>query len=172
MSNNPEMRLFSLFDQHNIAHETHEHEAIYTVAEGQDVKSNRIGGQTKNLFLKDKSGQYVLVCALSDTVIQLNQLHKILGTKRLSFGKADALYEILGVRPGSVTLFSIINDETHSVKLILDKGLYTHERVWFHPLRNTASTAIYSSDIDIFARATGHEITRVDFEAIAQSKAK
>ena len=125
------------------------------------------GGHTKNLFLKDKAGEFVLISAISSTPIRLNQLHKVLGTKRLSFGKEEALFELLRVRPGSVTLFSVLNDKECKVKLVLDQALFNHERVWFHPLRNTASTAIYSSDIITFASATGHEPTLIDFHELA-----
>lgn len=165
----PEKALFAMFDEAGIAHETREHEAIFTVEEGQDIKADMPGGHTKNLFLKDKAGQYVLISAIASTPIRLNQCHKILGTKRLSFGKEEALFELLGVRPGSVTLFSVIHDMKGDVRLVLDKALFEHERVWFHPLRNTASTAIYTSDIMTFARAAGHEPTLVDFHALLEA---
>ena len=165
----PEKALFALFDKAGIAHETREHQAIFTVEEGQEIKAEMPGGHTKNLFLKDKSGQYVLISALAATPIRLNQCHKILNTKRLSFGKEEALFDLLGVRPGSVTLFSVVNDVKDDVRLVLDKALFEHERVWFHPLRNTASTAIYTSDIINFAKAAGHEPTIVDFHALLES---
>jgi Ala-tRNA(Pro) deacylase len=164
-----EKALFALFDKVGITHETREHEAIFTVEEGQDIKADMPGGHTKNLFLKDKSGQYVLISALASTPIRLNQCHKVLGTKRLSFGKESALFDLLGVRPGSVTLFSVINDVKGEVRLVLDKALFDYERVWFHPLRNTASTAIYTSDIMAFAKNAGHEPTLVDFHALLET---
>ena len=89
-----EAKLFALFDQIGIEHHTEEHRAVFTVEEGADVKARLPGGHTKNLFLKDKSGQYVLISAMADTQIKLNQLHKRIGTKRLSFGKADALKDL------------------------------------------------------------------------------
>jgi len=162
----PEKALFTLFDRVGIAHETREHEAIFTVEEGQHIKAKMPGGHTKNLFLKDKSGQFVLISAISSTPIRLNKCHKLLGMKRLSFGKEDLLFDLLGVRPGSVTLFSLINDVEGNVRLVLDKALFDHERVWFHPLRNTASTAIYTPDIILFAKATGHEPIVIDFQAL------
>ncbi len=167
MANPAETALFALFDKLGIPHETNEHEAIFTVEEGKDIKTSMLGGHTKNLFLKDKAGMFVLISAISTTPIRLNQLHKTLGMKRLSFGKEDALFDLLGVRPGSVTLFSVLNDKDHKVRLVLDRALFNHERVWFHPLRNTASTAIYSSDIITFAKTTGHEPTLIDFHSLA-----
>jgi len=136
---------------------------VFTVADGTDVKAKLPGGHSKNLFLKDKAGEYVLVSALGSTTIKLNQLHKRIGTKRLSFGKADALLELLGVVPGSVTVFSVLNDTENKVRLILDKALFDHDAVWFHPMRNTASTRIAPQDIVKFAEATGHKPTLIDF---------
>ncbi|RKQ69414.1 Ala-tRNA(Pro) hydrolase [Litorimonas taeanensis] len=166
MTSSREQALFSQLESLNIVTETHNHAAIFTVAEGEGQRKSRAGRHTKNLFLKDKAGAYVLICAVNDTQIRLNRLHKPLGTKRLSFGKPEALIEKLGVKPGSVTLFSIINDMGSEVRLVLDKALFSYERVWFHPLRNTASTAIYTKDILKFAKALNHEPTVIDFKAL------
>ncbi len=164
--NPQETALYALFDAQGIEHRTVEHEAVFTVEESAGVKADMIGGHTKNLFLKDKAGQFVLVCAINDTIIKVNKLHGKIGTKRLSFGKAEALEEKLGVQPGSVTLYAILNDAAGDVKLVLDSRLLEHETVWFHPLRNTASTAISSEDIVRFAKATGHNPQIIDFAAL------
>jgi Ala-tRNA(Pro) deacylase len=158
-----EPALYAMLDKLGIAYHTEEHRAVFTVAEGEDVKARLPGGHTKNLFLKDKAGDYVLVSALSSTVIKLNHLHKRIGTKRLSFGKPDALLDLLGVVPGSVTIFSVLNDKEKKVRLILDKALFDHDAVWFHPMRNTASTRVAPDDLIRFAEAAGHPPTVVDF---------
>jgi len=158
-----EPALYALFDKLGLAYHTEEHRAVFTVAEGADVKARLPGGHSKNLFLKDKAGDYVLVSALGSTAIKLNQLHKRIGTKRLSFGKPEALLELLGVVPGSVTVFSVLNDTEQKVRLILDKALFEHDAVWFHPMRNTASTRMDPQDILRFAEATGHPATLIDF---------
>ena len=158
-----EPALYALLDELGIDTRTEEHRAVFTVAEGVDVKARLPGGHSKNLFLKDKSGAFVLISALGSTEIRLNQLHKRIGTKRLSFGKPEALLELLGVVPGSVTVFSVLHDTESQVRLILDKALFDHEWVWFHPMRNTASTRIAPDDILRFAKATGHAPTVVDF---------
>ena len=158
-----EPALYALLDELRIERRTEEHRAVFTVAEGADVKARLPGGHTKNLFLKDKSGAFILISALGSTEIRLNQLHKRIGTKRLSFGKPEALLDLLGVVPGSVTVFSILHDKTAQVRLILDKALFAHDAVWFHPMRNTASTRIAPQDIVRFAEATGHTPTLIDF---------
>ncbi len=158
-----EPALYARLDELGIAHHTEEHPAVFTVEEGADVKARLPGGHSKNLFLKDKAGDYVLVSALGSTVIKLNQLHKRIGTKRLSFGKPDALLDLLGVVPGSVTVFSVLNDTDAKVRLILDKALFDHDAVWFHPMRNTASTRIAPQDLIRFADSAGHPATIIDF---------
>jgi len=155
--------LFAKFDALNIAHTTHEHAPIFTVAEGAHIKASLPGGHTKNLFLKDKSGALFLICALGETEIAINKLHKELGCKRLSFGKAELLLEKLGVTPGSVTLFSVINDQDSSVTLIIDEALVNHDIVNFHPLKNDATTAISSADMIKFAKAVGHDPIIMNF---------
>jgi len=164
----PDIRkpLFDLLNKLNIAHTNHEHEAIFTVEAGAHIKASLPGGHTKNLFLKDKSGALFLVCALGDTKIAINQLHKVLGCKRLSFGKPDLMLEVLGVVPGSVTFFAIMNDTEGRVQLVLDKALLDFDIVNFHPLENTATTAFASQDLDVFARATNHDPIILDFAAL------
>lgn len=159
--------LFSFFEAHNIAHTTHEHAPVFTVEEGAEIKGKLPGGHTKNLFLKDKAGAYFLICALGDTQIKINQLHRHLGCKRLSFGKPDALLEYLGVLPGSVTLFSVLQDRGGNVQLILDAALLAHDIVNFHPLTNTATTAITHADMLKFAEKSGHSPIVIDFAALA-----
>lgn len=162
-----EPRLYALLEQLGIAYHTEEHNAVFTVEEGQDIKARLPGGHSKNLFLKDKSGVFVLISALGSTPIKLNRLHAHIETKRLSFAKEEALFTHLGVRPGSVTVFSLVNDPDARVRLVLDKALFDHDAVWFHPLRNTASTRVKPDDLLAFARATGHDPLILDLTGLA-----
>ncbi len=163
---NTHKQLFDLLDKLGIAHTTHEHEAIFTVEQGAHIKAKLPGGHTKNLFLKDKDGKLFLICALGDTKIAINKLHTFLGCKRLSFGKPDLMLEVLGVTPGSVTFFAIMNDTNAQVKLVLDAALFDHDLVNFHPLENSATTAIASRHLKDFARATGHDPVILDFASM------
>lgn len=160
-------QLFEYLDELGIAHKTYDHAPIFTVDEGADIKANMPGGHTKNLFLKDKSGHFFLICALGETPIRINKLHPMLGCKRLSFGKAEPLLELLGMTAGSVTLFSILNDKNNEVTLILDKALLNHDIVNFHPLLNDATTAISSADMIKFAKAAGHDPVVLDFAKLS-----
>jgi len=160
--------LFDYLDKLDISHTTYEHAPIFTVEEGTDIKAKMPGGHTKNLFLKDKAGRFFLICALGKTSIRINRLHPILGCKRLSFGKPEPLLEYLGVTPGSVTLFSVLNDSDANVTLIIDTALMNHDIVNFHPLLNDATTAISSADMIAFAKATGHDPILLDFAELSE----
>ena len=162
--------LFACLDNLGIAHTTMAHRPVFTVEEGKDIKAKLPGGHTKNLFLKDKKGALVLISALGETPIRLNRLHKVLGCARLSFGKPELMREVLGVEPGSVTAFALINDVPvngqNQVRFVLDRAILDHQLVNFHPLKNDATTTIASADLVRFATATGHAPQMVDFAAL------
>jgi Ala-tRNA(Pro) deacylase len=105
-------QLFALFDREGIAHSTLQHPPVFRVGEGEEIKASLPGGHTKNLFLKDAKGQLWLISALGETRIDLKRLPPVIGSARLSFGNEQALMDALGVTPGSVTVFAMINDRT------------------------------------------------------------
>lgn len=152
-----------------IVHATHHHKPVFTVEESASIKASTPGGHTKNLFLKDKKGALTLISAIADTKIDLTAVSKLLGAAgRFSFANADLLLEHLGVTPGSVTVFAIINDKAGAVRLVLDEALFAHDPVNFHPLRNDATTAVSPADLLRFCRATGHDPIRLAFDADGQ----
>ena len=149
--------LFALFSRLGIAARTYEHVPVFTVAESQALKEEIPGGHSKNLFVKDRKGRLFLVVAHAETRIDLKRLHESLGASgRLSFGSAELLREVLGVEPGSVTPFALVNDREHRVTLVVDEALMTHEPVNFHPLVNSATTGLSRADLLKFFAATGH----------------
>ena len=158
--------LFALLDANGIAHRSLEHEAVFRVEEGQQIKAVLPGGHTKNLFLKDGKGQVWLICALGETRIDLKRLPPVIGAARLSFGSEALLHEVLGVRPGSVSLFCLINDRARRVRLVLDADLLKAEPVNFHPLTNTATTAVSQTGLRRFLRTLDIEPVVVDFECL------
>lgn len=159
--------LFAFLDAHGIGHRTLEHPAVFKVDEGHDIKADLPGGHTKNLFLKDGKGQLWLICALGETMIDLKRLPPVIGAARLSFGSAELMQDILGVTPGSVTLFALINDKHRQVKLVLDQALLQPEPVNFHPLANTATTAISQAGLQRFLQALDIRPQVVDFGRLA-----
>ena len=157
--------LFAFLDRHAIAHSTLEHEAVFTVEDGPEMKARLPGGHTKNLFLKDAKGRIWLITALDDAAIDLKTIHKAIGAARLSFGSADLMLEVLGVRPGSVTPFGLISDVKRRATLVVDAALLEREPLNFHPLVNTATTAVSKAGFLAFLAALGIEPLVVDFAA-------
>lgn len=158
--------LFAYLDRLGIAHSTHEHPATFTVEEGRYLKSTMSGGHSKNLFMKDKDGIIVLISAWADSQLKLNQLHKLIGTRRLSFAGAELMQDLLGIVPGAVTPFALMNDTGCRVRFIVDAALMGFDTVNFHPLVNTATTAISSADLRHFVEATGHTLAEIDFSSL------
>jgi Ala-tRNA(Pro) deacylase len=141
----------------NIQVTTVDHPAVFTVAESTGLEKELPGGHTKNLFLKSKKGAIFLVVALNDAAIDLKTLHKQLESGRLSFGSPDLLWALLGVKPGSVTPFALINDTGCRVTVVLDEAMLRHDLLNYHPLENTATTSIARDDLLRFIRACGHD---------------
>jgi Ala-tRNA(Pro) deacylase len=149
--------LFAYLDSLGIAHKSISHPPLFTVEEGRTVRGQIPGAHTKNLFLRDKKGTPFLVVALEDAAIALKSLHRLLGASgRFSFGSAELMRELLGVEPGSVTPFAVINDAGLQVTIVLDAAMMAHEVLNFHPLRNTGTTTISRQGLLKFLEATGH----------------
>ena len=149
--------LFAYLDSLDIAHQTVTHAPVFTVEEARAQHARVSGGFTKNLFLRDKKGALYLVVAPEDAAIELKSLHRLLGaTGRFSFASADIMREVLGVEPGSVTPFSVMNDKAVRVTVILDAAMMAHEVLNFHPLVNTGTTTISREGLLRFLEATGH----------------
>lgn len=150
--------LLARLDALGIEHATHRHAPVFTVEEAQRFKGDLPGAHTKNLFLRDKKGTMWLVVALYDRDVDLKKLAPQVDARgRLSFGSADRLMRYLGVIPGSVTPFAVINDRAGQVRVALDLGLREQE-VWnAHPLDNGMTTAVRGDDMLRFLGAMGHE---------------
>ena len=155
--------LFAFLDAHGVDHATTEHPAVFTVAEGEAIRAALPGGHSKNLFLKDAKGQLWLISALGETAIDLKTLPGVIGSARLSFGSPERLLWALGVTPGSVTALALINDPQHDVRFVLDADLAGADPVNFHPLANTATTAISQAGFRRFLAAVGVTPMIVDF---------
>lgn len=149
--------LFAYLDALGIASRTLDHPAVHTVAESSTIELDLPGAHTKNLFLKDDRGALLLIIAKSSTRVDLKRVSKTLPAGRLSFGKPELLLETLGVTPGSVTAFAVVNDPEARVRVIIDAELMAHDSVNCHPMENVATTNIAMADLLRFIRATGHE---------------
>jgi len=151
------LTLFARLEELGIASVTVEHEPVFTVEESQSLRERLPGAHTKNLFLVDKDGRTALVVAKDDARVDLKLVAKRIGLGRPSFGKPERLLEFLGVTPGSVTPFALINDPEGRVAVAVDAALLAFAEVNFHPLENTATTRLATDDFLRFVRACGHE---------------
>lgn len=156
----PEIReatLYEKFRQLGISWTTHEHQAVFTVEESSSVTDALPGCHTKNLFLKDKKGGLWLAVVRSHLRVDLPALAKQIGAPRYSFGSAELLIATLGIAPGSVTPFALLNDTERKVRVVLDADMLKLDPVNFHPLRNDRTTAIHPQDLLRFIAGCGHD---------------
>ncbi len=140
----------------DIAHEVHEHPAVFTVEESRAIKTDIACLHTKNLFLKDAKGAFWLLTVPAEAQVDLKALPQAIGCKRVSFGKAEDMGRLIGIQPGSVTPLAMINAEPGSIALVLDAELAVSEPVGVHPLRNTATITLAGTDILRLAEHWGH----------------
>ena len=140
----------------------HHHEAVFTVEESEKLDSEIPGTHCRNLFLRDKKKKNFLVVLQNGTEVDMKKLPPVIGSDRLSFGSADRLWEYLGVRPGSVCPFAVVNDTDQQVKILLDKSMMETDVVNYHPLLNTMTVSLKPADLVKYIETTGHEAHIVD----------
>jgi Ala-tRNA(Pro) deacylase len=148
--------LLAYFDDLDVATTTVDHEAVFTVEEARQLRGQLPGGHSKSLFLRNKKGHMWLVTTEADRKIDLARLGEALGAGRLGFGSPERLMRYLGVIPGAVTPFAVINDPGVQVAVALDREMLDEEPLNFHPLVNTKTTSISAADLLKFLAATGH----------------
>lgn len=161
--------LLAHLDRLGIPHRTHAHPPVATVDANKAMRGQLPGAHTKNLFLKDKKGGLWLIVCLEDRTIDLKAIRRRLDSAPLSFARPELLREVLGVEPGAVTPFALINDDRQRVRVVLDAEMLAMEPLNFHPLVNTRTTAIAAAGLATFLAATGHRplIIRLDEAAAA-----
>jgi len=159
--------LFARFDALGIAVATHDHEPVFTVDESRHLHDTLPGGHCKSLFLRNKKGRCWLVVCEEDTRIDLKALGTRLGAGRLSFGSAERLMQWLGVTPGSVTPFALINDREASVQVVLDQRMLRHDLLNYHPLVNDRTSTIARDDLIRFIESGGHAYEIVDMDGLS-----
>jgi Ala-tRNA(Pro) deacylase len=151
-----------------ITTQTTDHDPVFTVEESQQVSGDMRGGHIKNLFLRNRKEEMWLVTVEENRRVDLKALGEKLtgetgGAAKLSFGSADRLMTYLGVIPGAVTPFAVINDKARKVKMVLDRHLLDCNPVFAHPLVNFKTTAIAPQDLLAFLEAEGHKPQLLDF---------
>ncbi|MBE0532684.1 MAG: prolyl-tRNA synthetase associated domain-containing protein [Rhodospirillales bacterium] len=154
--------LFARLAKLGIATDTHHHPPVFTVEEAKRLRGDIAGTHCKNLLLVDHKGQLWLVVAREDTALDMKALRGRLGSGRLSFAKPERLHDVLGIGPGEVTPFALINDGERVVRVVLERGMMEGGPLNFHPLTNAATTSIAADGLLAFVRAGGHEPLIVD----------
>jgi Ala-tRNA(Pro) deacylase len=130
----PAPAVYAALDALGISYERHEHPAVFNAEDAARFWDPIPGVQCKNLFLRNKKGDrhYLVVLEISKRA-DLKDLVKIVGDDRLSFGSPDRLMAKLGLTPGSVSPFGLINDADGSVRVLIDRDLKDAARLIFHP---------------------------------------
>lgn len=150
-----------------IEFQLHHHKAVFTVAEAETVEHDIPGTHCRNLFLRDKKKQNFLVVLRNETRVDIKKLQSLIGADKLSFGSADRLWDYLGVRPGSVCPYAIINDRGGEVRIFLDKSMMNTDRVNYHPLINTMTIGTTPENLLRFIESTGHTPHVIDLSSAA-----
>jgi len=160
-------QLLELLDEKKCAYTLHHHVAVFTVNEAQQVEAAIPGAHCRNLFLRDHKGRMALLCLRNETRVDLKRLSLLLNMGRLSFGSPDRLWQHLGVRPGSVCPYAILNDRDEMVEIYLDASLFEADTVNFHPLENTMTLNTRPHDLKQFLEQTGRMTHILDFTPAA-----
>lgn len=163
--------LFAHFDALGVAYRTYSHPPVFTVAEAMALRGKLPGAHCKSLFLKDKKAGFWLAVMFEERRTDLKKLAARLGAPRLSFGGADDLHRLLGVRPGSVTPFALPNDVGHLVTPVLDAGMLQQDPLNYHPLENDRTTAVSPADLLRFIAASEHVPRIVELDDLDRGSA-
>jgi Ala-tRNA(Pro) deacylase len=155
--------LFQRLTDLGIVTQTVRHPPVFTVEDAQRHRGDIPGGHCKNLFLKDKAGKLWLVVMLESGRLDMKTAQMRLGSARLSFASADLVRSVLGVEPGSVTPFVVLNESAAPVQVVLDAAMMRETLLNYHPLTNAATTTIAADDLLAFLKAQGHTPRIVDF---------
>jgi len=161
-----EGELFALLDNLGIKTTTYRHPPLFTVEESQGLRGEIEGGHCKSLFLKDKKDNFILAVMSEDRRLDMKALFKSghLNVGRLSFASAERMIKMLGIKPGSVTPFSLINVTHKELIVVLDKAMMENELLNYHPLHNEATTTIHRDDLLKFIEHFGFKPIMIDFD--------
>lgn len=158
-------KVYVFLNSQNINYEVTDHSAVYTMEEMQAEGLNQLGTICKNLFIRDQKGKkHFLITADEATHINLKEVGTKLEAGKVSFASAERLEKYLGVTTGCVSPLGILNDEEHSVTVVLDKKLEGLDRLGVHPNDNTSTLFISFADLVKAIEAIGNDCIIIDFE--------
>jgi Ala-tRNA(Pro) deacylase len=159
--------VFHILSDLNIPYATHEHQAVFTVEDASCIDEWFDAAASKNLFLwNKKNGNYYLVVTKANKRVDLKKLQETLQESKLSFAKAEQLNAYLGITPGSVSPFGLINDANKIVHAIIDTDLMQAEKQAFHPNKNTATIVLTTEDFKKYLEWTQHKVQYIQIESL------
>lgn len=148
--------IFNYLDQLEIAHKTLSHPPLFSAKDGDDLKKDLSGAHIKNLFLKSEKNEFVLVCLIDTSTLDIKQFSKNINHARFSFASPEYLKKYLNILPGSVTPFAVIHNQEPKIPLYLDEDIFKFETINCHPLRNDMTTTIKTNDLILFLKSLSH----------------
>jgi Ala-tRNA(Pro) deacylase len=155
----PAAAVRAALDRLEVPYDVHEHPAVHTVDEALSHWSGIDATHCKNLFLRNKKGnRHYLLVAEHNCPIDLRRVSALVGDDRLSFGSPERLMKYLGLSPGAVSPFGLINDSAREVVVVVDAELRRSVRVGFHPNVNTATLVLATTDFERFLASTGNPV--------------
>lgn len=157
------MDIFKLLEELAINYQRLEHAAVYTVEQSRQLRifEKLDGAACKNLFLRNKRGEFFLLTLPAEKRADLKAVAKNLNLPRLSFASEDELFTLMNLHAGSVTPLGIINDIDKKIRLIIDAELFG-KKLLLHPNTNTATISLAFDDLIKIIRHTGHEFLSVE----------
>ena len=141
-----EENIYSELTKKKINFAKHTHEPLYTVSDSKNKRGEIEGLHTKNLFFKNKKNNFFLFSCDEKKLVDIKKISKSLSLGTLSFAKPEYLMEYLGVKPGSVSPFGLLNDEDNKVSFYLDSDLNKGDKINFHPLINTSTITLNTQE--------------------------
>ena len=159
-----EKNILKLLQNQGFGFKIYNHEALYTVNDSSEKRGEIKGAHSKNLFLKNKKNNFFLISCLENRQVDLKKMTKCLNLGNISFAKEDPLFKWLGVQPGSVNPFGLLNDINNKVEFYLDSGFLTHETINFHPLVNTSTINLPTNDFINFLIENNKKVNIFSFD--------
>lgn len=161
--------LLTILQQIGVGYQIYRHKPIFRVQDGLHLKKDIPGLHCRNLFLCDRKKKMFLLVVPNDTAVDLKGLPPLIGSDRLSFGSSERLWTYLGIYPGAVCPFTVINDKNHEVQVILDATMMQAPIVCYHPLGNAQTIAVTPDHLLRFFAHTGHAPKILDLSAVVST---
>ena len=156
-------KVFQWLDEHGISYSWYEHPEAPTIEIAREYWRKDGSKHCKNLFFRNHKGnRHYLVIMDSRHPMDIHDLEHRLHQGKLSFASEERMMRYLGVRPGSVSLFTLVNDANHEVTLFVDRNLLDATKVSFHPNDNHASLVISVEDMMKFIKSIGNPYEILD----------